>query len=113
VLADKMEVDYLTTGFMLIERGVIQTLMNVYPERRYTNDIDGYFGANQEMFYNFFSVEINPITKRFESEDYSFCRLWTQQGGKVYVIPDITLTHYGWFGYETNIKKQLEYASKS
>ena len=111
-VTEKIEVDYLTTGCMLIERGVIETLMKAYPERKYKNDIDGYFSANQELFYNFFGVEINPSSKRFESEDYCFCRLWKEQEGKVYVIPDVTLTHYGWYGYSINLKHQLEYERK-
>lgn len=111
-MKDKIEVDYLTTGCMLIERSVIETMIQTYPERKYKNDIDGYMGANQEMFYNFFGVEIHPDTKRYESEDYCFCRLWKAQGGKVYVVPDIDLTHYGWYGYGMNMKKQWEYSSK-
>lgn len=111
-VTEKIEVDYLTTGCMLIERSVIETLMNAYPERKYKNDIDGYFGANQELFYNLFGVEINSTTKRYESEDYCFCRLWKEQEGKVYVIPDVTLTHYGWYGYSINLKNQLEYERK-
>lgn len=111
-VTERIEVDYLTTGCMLIERSVIETLMKAYPERKYKNDIDGYFGANQDLFYNFFGVEINPSSKRFESEDYCFCRLWKEQGGKVHVLPEVTLTHYGWYGYSMNLKQQLEYERK-
>lgn len=111
-LAEKMEVQYLTTGCMLIDKAVIDILIRAYPERKYTNTIDGYMGANKNLFYNFFSVEINPETNEYESEDYSFCRLWKEQGGKIYLIPDVTLTHYGWFGYQTNVKSIMEYNGK-
>ena len=103
----KVEVDYLTTGFMLIERSVFTELIKHYPGRKYTNDVDGYMSAHKDLFYNFFCVEINEDTNRFESEDYGFCRLWKNIQGHIYVIPDITLTHYGWFGYGCNLKHQL------
>jgi hypothetical protein len=108
-ITDKIEVDYLTTGCMLIRRDVLEKMCIKYPERRYANDIDGYFGANPDKFYNFFSVEINSVTKRYESEDYCFSRLWKEVEGKIYILPDITLTHYGWYGYGINIKQQVEY----
>ena len=98
-----IEVDYLTTGCMLIQKSVITTLMEHHSDRKYKNDVDGYCGADQEMFYNLFSVEINSNTRQFESEDYSFCRLWKETGGKIYLIPEISLTHYGWYGYMTTV----------
>ena len=109
VISEKMEITYLTTGCMLINKNVIDLLIRAYPERQYVNDIDGYKGADSDKFFNFFSVEINPYTQQYESEDYCFCRLWKEQGGQVYLIPDITLTHFGWFGYASNMKANLEY----
>lgn len=111
-LSEKMEVHYLTTGCMLIDKAVIDILIRAYPERRYTNTIDGYGDANKNLFYNFFSVEINPETNQYESEDHTFCRLWKEQCGKIYLIPDVTLTHYGWFGYQANVKSIMEYNAK-
>ena len=106
---DCMEVDYLTTGIMLINKQVIERLIQKYPERQYINDIDGYMGANKDMFYNFFCVEVNEKTKRFESEDYGFCRLCKEIDEKIYVYTNSDVRHYGWFAYGINIKEELEY----
>lgn len=102
------EVEYCTTGCLLIKRKVFETMISRYPERQYKNDVDGYANADVNNFYNLFSVEINPTTLRFESEDYSFCRLWRECGGTVHTLLDASLTHYGWFGYKNNIFRQIE-----
>ena len=61
------------------------------------------------MFYNFFCVEVNEKTKRFESEDYGFCRLCKEIDEKIYVYTNSDVRHYGWFAYGINIKEELEY----
>lgn len=104
---DLLEAYYVTTGFLLIKKEVIRKMIETYPERKYINDIDGYMSANQDMFYDFFTVVINPNTKRFESEDYGFSRLWIETGGKIFLLTDVTLTHFGWYGYVGNLKRHL------
>lgn len=102
-----MECEYVTTGFLLIRRDAIEKMMDKYKDRQYKNDIDGYMGAKDDMFYDLFPVMIHPVTKRYESEDYGFSRLCREMGGRLYVVPDITLKHYGWYGYSGNLYSQL------
>ena len=101
--------EYVPTGFLMIKRQVFERLMETHPERHYANDIDGYMSADPKYFYDFFSVMINPDTKRYEAEDYGFCRLVREIGEKIHVIPDINLIHHGVYGFSGCLQKQIDY----
>lgn len=103
-----VETDYAATGFMLIKTTVFKRLSATFPNIKYTNEIDGYaaFGDN---FYDFFPAAVNPLTKKYESEDYGFCRLWRSVGGKIHFDPSINLTHIGTQAYTGSIREQLKH----
>jgi glycosyltransferase involved in cell wall biosynthesis len=102
-----VEIEYATTGFLLIKREVFDKMRQVHPHRKYINDIDGYMSANPDAFYDFFPATIRESTRRFESEDFGFSRLWKECGGTVYLHTNVSLRHHGWFGFPANIYRQL------
>ena len=89
-----MKVDDAPTGFMVIKRSVFEKMMAAYPELNYISDSD-YKREDKGLHYRFFDCMVDPESKRYLSEDYTFCRLWQQIGGEVYVDVQSNLTHQG------------------
>jgi hypothetical protein len=88
------------TGFMLIKREVFEKLNDTVPS--YSNDVMDLGGSlqNSEMIKEFFATSIEPGTQRLLSEDYHFCRIWREIGGKVYAAPWAQLAHIGTYAFE-------------
>lgn len=89
-----VEVAYAGTGFMLINRDVFKKLKPVVDIYLCDAEVAGAISMN-EVIHEFFYVEKEPKTKRLLSEDYAFCRLWRNNGGKIHVAPWVNLAHIG------------------
>jgi hypothetical protein len=88
-----MKMNEAPTGFMAIKRAVFERLMASYPDLRYMPDSIG--EADLGLHYRFFDVMVDPQTRRYLSEDYGFCRLWSGLGESIYVDANSNLTHQG------------------
>ena len=85
------------TGLMCIKRDVFKKLIDAYPDLKYTTNSIG--ATPGEHYYRFFDTSIDPLTNRYLSEDYTFCRLWERLGGAIYVDAASNLTHHGFKTY--------------
>jgi hypothetical protein len=94
------------TGFMTIRKDVIQTMFDKYPETKYNNDlnIDNKF---EPFMYALFDCIIDPDTRRYLSEDYTFCRRWQQIDGDIWLDPRVSLNHVGHYTFNGNVRKML------
>ena len=92
------------TGFMCIQKDVIQKMFDAHPEFKYVNDInvDQKF---EPFMYALFDTMIDPDSRRYLSEDYMFCRTWQNMGGEVYLDPRTALNHVGHYTFRGNIRK--------
>ncbi|KQX39446.1 hypothetical protein [Variovorax sp. Root434] len=88
-----MEMTEAPTGFMAIKRSVFERLIASYPDLSYVPDSIG--EADLGLHYRFFDVMVDPVTRRYLSEDYGFCRLWSGLGESVYIDANSNLTHQG------------------
>jgi hypothetical protein len=92
------------TGFMLIKRGVLQRMSDHYrPELHCVNDI---MGQNIKEYVALFACMIDPDTRRFLSEDYSFCRRWQAMGGEIWADLASPLAHIGTNVFHGNLRER-------
>lgn len=102
-----MEVQYGATGFMMIKRDVLEKMIAHYPETKYVNDIKLRDEFGEER-YALFDCIIDPDSKRYLSEDYTFCKRWTDMGGKIHVDIMVNLSHFGIKSYDGSFLMKLK-----
>lgn len=80
------------TGFMCIKREVIVKMYEHYKDLMCVND---HQNKDLDEYCAIFDCMIDPITRRYLSEDYAFCRRWQQIGGKIFADVTTVLGHVG------------------
>ena len=78
------------TGFMMFKREVIQKMMDKWPDLHYKNDLNT-DPKHDPYMYALFDTIIDPATRRYLSEDYTFCRRYQEIGGTIWMDPSINL----------------------
>ncbi len=105
-----LEVQDAGSGFMLVSRKALYLLQQEHPELLHFSASKSDYG---EPLWALFDTAV--VDKLYRSEDYYFCHLWRQDGGKVYVYEPARFRHYGVHGFEGSLRQQfgLEKAAPS
>jgi hypothetical protein len=104
---EPVEVESIATGLMLVKREVFTKMAEELPEiaiisggsetmdpKTMTRVTDGHRKASA-----FFDVSIDPETRAYTSEDFTFCKRWRQIGGQVFLAPWTKTVHVGTYEY--------------
>jgi hypothetical protein len=86
------------TGFMLIQRHVIEKMIEAHPEWAYKN-------ADGAVLHALFDFGIR--NEQYVGEDYLFCDRATNLGFKVYIDVDISLPHVGTEAFTSNFREEV------
>jgi hypothetical protein len=87
------EVRHLATGFMLIQRPLLESMMAEFPATKYVDDVS--FLQDEENKYAYALFDCGVEEGHYFSEDWYFCHRWTKMGGKIYADVSISLIHSG------------------
>lgn len=106
-----MEVTHSPTGCMLIKRAVFDKMIKKYPDKNIVQKtvINGEY-VDRPHLWNFFDCIHDPETKTYLGEDFSFCKLWKDIGGKCYVFVNDPIIHVGEHQYEGCFRDELKLA---
>jgi len=80
------------TGFMCIKREVFAKMEERYPELKCVND---HQNRDLDEYHACMDCMIDPVSRRYLSEDYAFCRRWQQMDGQIFADVTTTLGHVG------------------
>ena len=92
-----MRLERVGTGFMLIQRHVIEAMVAAHPE----------------WFYDFKGEQVCGVFDfqnrdgRYLGEDYLFCDRAREHGFKIYIDVDISLPHVGTEAFENNFREEV------
>ena len=103
-----MEVTDSPTGCMLIKRSVINKMIEKYPDKQIVQKtvINGKYVDKPHM-WNFFDTHHDPKEKTFNGEDFAFCKLWRDIGGKCYAYVNDAIVHVGEHQYQGRFHDEL------
>ena len=85
-----------------------------YPKLKFTPDQhigsshDKEFNYHKTSDWNYAFFDTMIDNDRYLSEDYAFCRLWQNIGGKIYADISSGLTHYGNYSFKGNVGTQFK-----
>lgn len=92
------------TGLLMIRRDALVRLMDAYPQRKcyFRDERDEISEFEYLLFDCFVDRDL-----RYLSEDYGFSRLWQSIGGRVWLDPDMQISHFGMQEFSGNILESL------
>ena len=87
------KVKHIATGFMMIQRTVIEKMSTSFPSTKYTDDVSFLKAEENDFAYALFDCGVED--GHYFSEDWLFCHRWTKMGGDIWADISINLTHTG------------------
>jgi hypothetical protein len=119
-VTDPLEVLEIGTGFMMVKRGVFDTMKDAYPMIHYKPDHVGQANFDGTRYIHaFFDTVIDSkdsITgggsDRYLSEDYMFCQMWRKIGGQIWLCPWMKTQHIGTYAFTGNMPAVAQYTGR-
>jgi hypothetical protein len=94
------------TGFLMIRRGALERMCRHYPHLQFKRDHSVEAATESENRFALFDCMIDQ-DGTYLSEDFSFCRRWTDMGGEIWADLESRLNHVGPFVFRGDLSTQF------
>ena len=101
-----IRVRYVGTGFLMIRRSALERMCTRYPQLRYKRDHSFDAATASEKRFALFECMIGE-DGTYLSEDFAFCKRWTDMGGEIWVDLDSRLQHVGPMAFCGDLSSQF------
>jgi len=101
-----VKVRYAGTGFLMIRRGALERMCAQYPQLRFARDHSTDAATPSAHRYALFDCLIDE-TGTYLSEDFAFCRRWTDMGGEIWADLSSRLEHVGPMTFSGDLSSQF------
>jgi hypothetical protein len=101
-----VKVRYAGTGFLMIRRGALERMCAYYPQLKFNRDhsVDA-ATASDNRFALFECMIADDGT--YLSEDFAFCKRWTDMGNEIWADLSSKLTHVGPMAFRGDLSSQF------
>jgi len=106
-------VRYAGTGFLMICRHVLETMCAHYGALQFHREHSHDVLAGSPNRFALFECMIDPADGTYLSEDFAFCKRWTDIGGEIWADLDSRLDHVGPTVFHGDVASQFAPASTS
>jgi hypothetical protein len=105
-----VKVRYAGTGFLMIRRGALESMCARYPELRYRRDHSTDAATSSDNRFALFECMIAE-DGTYLSEDFAFCKRWTDMGGEIWADLKSRLDHIGPMAFCGDLSSQFAAAN--
>lgn len=105
-----VRVSFAGSGFLMMRRAALVSMTQRYPELRYAYDHKhNDHLAGSPWRYALFNCMIDAESGVYLSEDFSFCRRWTDMGGEIWADLNSRLKHVGSITFNGDFSTQFQF----
>ena len=104
---------WVPAGFMMLTRSAIEKMVDFCKD-------DFYYDSSADngkvrKYYNLFKCDTDKHGefRRRYGEDVCFCQKWIENGGRIWIRPDIEFGHYGTMEWRGKLKDKLDEDAKN